>query len=128
MKINYIFSILFILLALPVFSQKNQTRIYGKVSTAEKALSGIIISLENTSFSTETGSESTFSFNAPAGTYKLICSGIGYQTQTLKITLKENTSKKINITLTPDTVTNSNVEALDNVEIRGKSFKRKLES
>jgi outer membrane receptor protein involved in Fe transport len=128
MSRNYIFSILFILMAFPAFAQKNQTRIYGKVSTAEKALSGIIISLENTSFSTETGSEGTFSINAPAGTYKLICSGIGYQTQTLKITLKENTSKKINITLTPDTVTNSNVETLDNVEIRGKSKKQKLET
>ena len=107
MSQNYIFSILFILMALPAFSQKNQTRIYGKVSTAEKALSGITVSLEGTAFSTETGIDgSTFTFNAPAGTYKLtLVKALGYQTQTFKISLKKNTSEKINITLTPKSTT-----------------------
>lgn len=137
---NAIFSILFILMVFPVFSQQNPTRVFGKITSSEKVLSGIIISLEGTLFETKTDSEGTFSINAPAGTYKLICNGIGYQSQTFKVTIKKNTPEEINITLLPNaivypkelktksTLSSEVPQALNNVAIKGKSFAKKLES
>ncbi|MFD2784533.1 TonB-dependent receptor [Hymenobacter rubripertinctus] len=61
-------------------------RLTGQVLSARREpVEGLSVALKGTSFGTMTGSDGQFRLSAPAGTYQLVVSGLGYATQELAV-------------------------------------------
>lgn len=74
---------------------------------------GVNVMLEGTSLGTATDVQGNYSFTAPAGSYTLVVSAIGYRRQTQPITVTANSTTTANITVEQD------ILGLDDIVVTG---------
>jgi iron complex outermembrane recepter protein len=98
-----------ILYSTAVMAQK----ISGTVSSGGSPLTGISVSAKPSGKGTTTGTDGKYSLSLPAGTYKIIFTGTGYQSVTENVTLADGEEKTV------DAVLSIATEALQEVIMTG---------
>lgn len=101
LKISFLFILL--LPASFVYSQ-DRAMVSGKVLSTEKEIVDFAtVYLKGTTYGVTTNEQGIYHLKAPAGSYTLIISAIGYETVEKKVTLIEGERVKQNITIAPKT-------------------------
>ena len=98
---RFLFSISFLLTFVTMFSQQNNGKIKGVVTTSdEDAAAGVNIILKNSKYATVTNENGTFEFNrVKENTYTLQVSLTGYETLEQEVTVTENETASLNLQL-----------------------------
>ena len=107
-----------------VAAEDEMGRIQGVVQTSERTpLPNVNITIANTSLGTVSSSTGRFSFdNVPAGGYVLIARLVGYHSVEKEIKISTNTTARMTIMLTPETM------ALPPIVVTGTKSSRKVEN
>ena len=107
-----------------VAAEDETGRIQGVVQTSERTpLPHVNITIANTSLGTVSSSTGRFSFNnVPAGEYVLIARLVGYHAIKKEIKISTNTTARMTIVLTPETM------ALPPIVVTGTKSSRKVEN
>jgi outer membrane cobalamin receptor len=103
MNIRTFLTITLLLLAqFDIFSlYGSNARIYGTISTSDNEPAFATVSLKNTRYGTVSAYDGSFRFEAPAGSYTLVVSSLGYETVEKEIVLSAGQRLLKNIMLTP---------------------------
>lgn len=97
------------------WAQDKDCLVSGKVISTEKEIVDFAtVYLKNTSYGSGTDQEGLYHIKAPAGTYTLVVSAIGYTTIEKKVTLARGVRTKLNITITPETTELNEVVVVSN--------------
>ena len=108
-------TLLLVLLSAP-FLQAQTGTVQGTVTDAnQQPLPGLNVALEGTALGSITGVDGTFTIsNVPSGTYQLIASGVGYQTQGRDVTIASGEALTLDVTM------RESLTQLQEVEIVGR--------
>jgi iron complex outermembrane recepter protein len=105
------FSLVFLFTAAQVFAQ--QGTVQGVVTDADNSpLPGANVILVGQNIGTSTNADGEFSFNAPAGSYTIQASFLGFQTFRQSVTVTAGETTTVNITLRPSVVGTDEVVVL----------------
>jgi len=87
-----------------VYAQRGGAMISGKIlSTEKEVVDFATVYLKGTSYGGTTNQEGIYHIKAPAGTYTLIVSAVGYKTVEKRVTLVAGERIKQNLTISPET-------------------------
>ncbi|WP_460474909.1 SusC/RagA family TonB-linked outer membrane protein [Emticicia fontis] len=108
-----------LLCSLSVWAQRTTYVIKGKVSDASGGVPGATVKIDGTAFGTMTDMEGSYTLNAnlSSGKYKISASSVGYATKTQEVSLDNQTSITLDVTLTDD------VMNLDEVVVTGSTIR-----
>lgn len=111
-----IYFILYILVIIPVYSQHSKDIIIsGKISSTEQSIIDYAtVYLKGTSYGSSTNQNGKYEFTAPSGNYTLIVKAIGYQTKEQRIQIADDKDLKLDITMSPQIETLSEVTVESN--------------
>lgn len=107
MKANIIklsFLLVSLFSSVAVYAQRGGAMISGKIlSTEKEVVDFATVYLKGTSYGGTTNQEGIYHIKAPAGTYTLIVSAVGYKTVEKRVTLVAGERIKQNLTISPET-------------------------
>lgn len=99
--------------------QETKSIISGKILSSEEGIVDYAtVYLKNTDYGGTTNREGIYHIKAPAGTYTLVVSAVGFRTVEKKVTLTHKERTKLNITITPK------VESLSEVTVTSNGITR----
>ncbi len=101
MKSYLIASLLVVLSTLRFLYADDRVTLSGTVTASGEALAAVNIRIAGTSFGTITNMKGEYTLRIEKGKQTIIFSSIGYQSDTLNLTLTENTTKDIRLTESP---------------------------
>jgi iron complex outermembrane receptor protein len=117
------FLIVCFLLTPHVNAQSNRGTIKGKVTTSDnQPASGVTVSLKGTKHGTLTADDGTFSIKAPSGSYTLVVSAVGLQSEEKQIDIGSGAL------LTTNFLLHQNAQQLKEVAITGQKRKYKIDN
>jgi len=101
-KISLLLTFLF--LSTTIWSQGRDAMISGRIiSTEKETVDFATVYLKGTSMGGTTDREGLYHLKAPAGSYTLVVSAMGYKTVEKQVQLVAGEQSKLNLTITPDT-------------------------
>ncbi len=94
----------FVLLFFPLFlNAQTVYKVTGKVSNTEnESLAGVHVTVKGTQFSTTTNNQGEFDFRLKTGTYHILFTYLGYQSQNVDLKIDNNLKNNISIILNKD--------------------------
>jgi len=111
---HLLLTLLLVLAYSVALAQTGQVR--GQITSGQQPLGFAAVVLKNTSLGTTSGSDGLFAIkNIPVGTYDLVVSMVGYQTETRQVVVKDSSEVEVNLLL------KEIIAALDEVVVTGVS-------
>ena len=84
------------------------------LSTDKEIVSYATVSLKKTRYGAATNEDGLYHLKAPAGTYIMVISAIGFETKEQEVTIEAGARKKLNLTIAPKTETLQEVVVVGN--------------
>lgn len=117
MKMKLVISLFLMLFSFTALAQ-NRGLLSGKVLSEGKPLTFATARLKGTSYGSATNEEGIYHIKAPAGTYTLVVTAVGYKKEERKVTISGKERTKVNVVLKEERTT------LDEVTVVSKDISR----